>query len=83
MIAPDPHSERDAEMFTERCRRLLTEQPSQPQFTISRDGLELLVQDSERYGAQNAELAGAPQVRKGLPGSAAERRRLLISHLDS
>jgi hypothetical protein len=45
------------EMFTTRCRRLLNEQPSQREFTISRAGLEVLVTDSERYGDQNAKLA--------------------------
>lgn len=44
------------ETFTERCRRMLTEQSNQQQFTISRVGLETLVQDSERYGELNAKL---------------------------
>lgn len=43
--------------FTEWCRRLLTEQPNQHEFTLSRPGLETLVLDSERYGEQNAKLA--------------------------
>lgn len=40
-----------AESFTDRCRRLLNEQPAQAEFTLSRAGLKLLVADSERYGA--------------------------------
>jgi hypothetical protein len=46
----------DGETFTQRCRRLLAEQPTQIEFTISRAGLEVLVLDSERYGELNAKL---------------------------
>lgn len=42
--------------FTERCRKMLTDQPDQPRFTLSRGGLETLVLDSERYGELNAKL---------------------------
>ncbi len=38
------------ETFTGRCRRMLTEQPSQVEFTLSRQGFETLVVDAERYG---------------------------------
>jgi hypothetical protein len=43
----------EAETFTERCRRMLDKDPSRIEFTLSRGGLETLVQDSERYGADN------------------------------
>lgn len=41
--------------FTERCRRMLAEQPSQAEFTLSRGGLETLVLDSERLAIMNAQ----------------------------
>ena len=43
------------ETFTERCRRMLTEQPKQAEFTLSRGGLETLVLDSERLAERNLE----------------------------
>jgi hypothetical protein len=53
---PKPVSaeELPGETFTDRCRRLLTDQPKQREFTVSRVGLETLVLDSERYGEANA-----------------------------
>lgn len=49
-------AELTAETFTARCRRLLSEQPNQLEFAVSRAGLETLVLDSERYAEQNAKL---------------------------
>jgi|SRR5580704_3116988 hypothetical protein len=43
----------NAVTFTERCRRMLSEQPDQGEFTLSRGGLETLVLDSERYAERN------------------------------
>lgn len=55
-----------AESFTARTRRLLTAQPHQAEFTISRAGLETLVADSERYGELNARLSEAVRVAQEL-----------------
>ena len=46
----------DGETFTDRCRRMLTDQPETREFTLSRAALEVLVSDSERYGELNAAL---------------------------
>lgn len=54
--------ETNGEMFTDRCRKMLAEQPDQSEFTLSRAGLETLVLDSERYGASNAERANVASV---------------------
>lgn len=44
---------KDAETFTQRCRRMLSEQLEQKEFTLSRVGLETLVVGSESYGDAN------------------------------
>lgn len=41
--------------FTERCRKMLIEQPDRTKFTLSRSALEVLVTDSERYAERNAD----------------------------
>lgn len=45
--------QKDAETFTERCRKMLTAQPDQVEFALSRAGLEILIVDSERYAESN------------------------------
>lgn len=50
--------------FTEHCRQLLDAQPTQLEFTLSRAGLEVLVLDSERYGAMNDQLAASAAAHK-------------------
>ena len=44
---------KDAYTWTEKCRKLLDEQPNRGEFTITRGGLETLVLDSERVGQAN------------------------------
>lgn len=76
----------EAETFTERCRRLLTEQPNQAEFTVSRAGLETLVLDNERYAALNREAVQRHLERRRLSDLSEQveklRARYPDAHLD-